>query len=75
MSACENCHGTGQVREIDESKLVPNENLTIAQGAVASWHLPGRNFMPVVAEHAGVRIHVPFKDLTQKEKDFVLNAP
>lgn len=75
MGACENCHGTGQVREIDESKLVPNENLTIAQGAVASWHLPGHNFMPVVAEHAGVRIHVPFKDLTQKEKDFVLNAP
>lgn len=73
--ACENCHGTGQVREIDESKLIADENLTIEEGAIASWRLPGRNFMPNVAEHAGVRINVPFKDLTDKEKDFVLNGP
>lgn len=73
--ACENCGGTGKVRQLDESKLISDENLTIADGAVASWRLPGRNFMPSVAEHAGVRIHVPFKDLTDKEKDFVLNGP
>ncbi|MCI5812086.1 MAG: excinuclease ABC subunit UvrA [Lactobacillus sp.] len=73
--ACTNCHGTGQVRSIDESKLIGDENLSLAEGAVASWHLPGRNFMPNVAEQAGVRIHVPYKDLTAKEKDFVLNGP
>lgn len=73
--ACENCQGTGVVREIDESKLIGNPNLSLADGAVASWHLPGRNFMPSVAEQAGVRIHVPYKDLTDKEKDFVLNGP
>lgn len=73
--ACQNCGGTGKVRELDESKLVPDDNLTIKEGAVASWSLPGRNFMPNVAEFAGVRINVPFKDLTQKEKNFVLNGP
>lgn len=73
--ACANCHGTGQVREIDENKLIGDENLTLAEGAVASWHLPGRNFMPNVAEQAGVRINIPYKDLTAKEKDFVLNGP
>ncbi|WP_251546457.1 ATP-binding cassette domain-containing protein [Limosilactobacillus caecicola] len=73
--ACENCHGTGQVRTLDESKLIGDENLSLADGAVASWHLPGRNFMPSVAQQAGVRIHVPYKDLTDKEKDFVLNGP
>lgn len=73
--ACTNCQGTGQVREIDESKLIGDENLSLADGVVASWHLPGRNFMPNVAEQAGVRIHVPYKDLTDKEKDFVLNGP
>lgn len=73
--ACTNCHGTGQVRSIDESKLIGDENLSLAEGAVASWHLPGRNFMPNVAEQAEVRIHVPYKDLTAKEKDFVLNGP
>ncbi len=73
--ACTNCQGTGQVRTIDDSKLIGDENLSLADGAVASWHLPGRNFMPNVAEQAGVRIHVPYKDLTDKEKDFVLNGP
>ncbi|MGM9892651.1 ATP-binding cassette domain-containing protein [Limosilactobacillus sp.] len=73
--ACTNCQGTGQVREIDDSKLIGDENLSLADGAVASWHLPGRNFMPNVAEQAGVRIHVPYKDLTAREKDFVLNGP
>ena len=73
--ACERCGGTGKVRQLDESKLIADPNLSIRDGAVASWNLPGRNFMPNVAEHAGVRIDIPYKDLTEKEKDFVLNGP
>ena len=73
--ACTNCGGTGKVRQLDENKLIADPNLSIEDGAVASWSLPGRNFMPSVAQHAGVRIDVPFKDLTEKEKDFVLNGP
>lgn len=73
--ACTECGGTGKVRQLDENKLIADENLSIEDCAVASWSLPGRNFMPSVAQHAGVRINVPFKDLTKKEKDFVLNGP
>lgn len=73
--ACKRCQGTGRVRELDEEKLIGDENLTLDEGAVASWHLPGRNFMPQVAEQAGVRINVPYKDLSPKEKNFVLNGP
>lgn len=73
--ACETCQGTGNVRQLDESKLIADEKLSLADGAVASWRLPGCNFMPSVAEQAGVRINVPFKELTAKEKDFVLNGP
>lgn len=73
--ACETCQGTGNVRQLDESKLIADEELSLADGAVASWRLPGCNFMPSVAEQAGVRINVPFKELTAKEKDFVLNGP
>ena len=73
--ACTEGGGTGKVRQLDENKLIADENLTIEDGAVASWNLPGRSFMPNVAQHAGVRIDVPFKDLTPKEKDFVLNDP
>lgn len=73
--ACEKCHGTGKVRQLDENKLIADENLSLNEGAIASWRLPGRNFMPSVAEQAGVRVDVPFKELTAKEKDFVLNGP
>ncbi len=73
--ACERCQGTGKVRQLDEDKLIGDPNLSVADGAVASWHLPGRNFMPKVAEQAGVRINVPYKELTAKEKDFILNGP
>lgn len=73
--ACPTCHGTGKVRQLDETKLIGDPNLALEQGAVASWHLPGRNFMPSVAQQAGVRIDVPYKDLTAKEKEFVINGP
>lgn len=72
--ACPQCHGTGKIRELDESKLIGDETLTLDQGAVASWHLPGRNFMPTVAASLGVRTDVPYKDLTDKEKDIVLHG-
>lgn len=73
--ACTDCGGTGKVRQLDENKLIADENLTVEEGAIASWSLPGRNFMPSVAQHAGVRIDVPYKDLTDKEKEFLLNGP
>ena len=72
--ACPECHGTGKVRELDESKLIGDENLSLAEGVVASWHLPGRNFMPTVAETLGVRTDVPYKDLTDAEKEIVLHG-
>lgn len=72
--ACKKCDGTGKIRQLNEDKLIADETLSIEDGAVASWSLPGRNFMPSVAQHAGVRIDIPFKDLTDKEKDFVLNG-
>lgn len=72
--ACKRCHGTGKVRQLDENQLIGDENQTLAEGAVASWHLPGRNFMPTVAETLGVRINIPYKDLTDHEKDIVLHG-
>ena len=63
------------MRQLDENKLIADENLSLNEGAIASWRLPGRNFMPSVAEQAGIRVDVPFKELTAKEKTFVLNGP
>lgn len=72
--ACPNCNGTGQVRTLDESKLIGDPKRSLDEGVVQSWHLPGRNFMVTVAKYLGVRTDVPWKDLTDHERDIVLNG-
>ncbi|KRK98558.1 excinuclease ATPase subunit [Secundilactobacillus odoratitofui DSM 19909 = JCM 15043] len=72
--ACPTCDGLGVVRELDENKLIGDESLSIDEGVVASWHLPGRNFMPKVVATLGVRTNVPYRDLTAKEKQIVLHG-
>lgn len=72
--ACPTCQGLGITRRLDSSKLIDAPEKTIADGAVASWRIPGRNFMPIVAQAAGVRINVPYQELTASEKDFVLHG-
>lgn len=73
--ACATCSGTGIVREIDESRLVPNPNKAITEGAVASWSLFGLAVMPQVVAEFGVRTDIPYKDLTNKEKHIVMHGP
>ncbi|GAB6091815.1 excinuclease ABC subunit UvrA [Furfurilactobacillus curtus] len=72
--ACPTCGGLGEVRQIAVDRLIGDETKTIRQGAVNAWHLPGRNFMPIVAEAVGIRIDVPYKDLTEREKQLVLHG-
>ena len=73
--ACPTCGGTGVVRDIDESTLIADPNLTLEEGAVAPWRNLMWSLMPQVAREMGVRIDVPYKDLTDAEKDIVLHGP
>jgi excinuclease ABC subunit A len=73
--ACKTCSGTGLVRTVDESTLVPDENLTIDEGAVLPWQTLMWSLMKDIARDLGVRTDVPFKDLTPKERDIVFNGP
>ncbi len=75
QGACEVCGGTGIVRTVDKSTLVPDESLTIDEGAVAPWGTLMWSLMTDVCREMGVRTNVPFKDLTDKEKDIVYNGP
>ncbi len=75
QGACRKCDGTGTVRTVDESTLIPDENLTIDEGAVAPWNTLMWSLMKDVCRAIGVRTDVPFKDLTDKEKDIVLHGP
>ncbi len=73
--ACKRCGGIGTVMTVDESTLVPNEELTIDQGAVAPWNSLMWTLMTDVCRAMGVRTDVPFKDLTPEEKDIVYHGP
>ncbi|ALG85473.1 hypothetical protein [Gordonia phthalatica] len=73
--ACPTCQGTGQVRGIDDATLVPNPDETIADGAVRPWSMFGLTVMPQVAEALGVRIDVPYRELTDAEREIVMNGP
>ena len=75
QGACKTCSGTGVVRTVDKSTLVPDENLTIDEGAVAPWGTLMWSLMTDVCREMGVRTNIPFKDLTDKEKDIVYNGP
>ena len=75
QGACRKCDGTGTVRTVDESTLIPDENLTIDEGAVAPWNTLMWSLMKDVCREMGVRTDVPFKDLTDREKDIVLHGP
>ena len=75
QGACATCGGTGIVRTVDKSTLVPDESLTIDEGAVAPWGTLMWSLMTDVCREMGVRTNVPFKDLTDKEKDIVYNGP
>ena len=75
QGACPKCNGTGIVHTVDKSTLVPDETLTIDQGAVAPWNSLMWSLMVDVCREMGVRTNIPFKDLTDKEKDIVYNGP
>ena len=75
QGACKCCDGTGVVRTVDESTLVPDESLSIDEGAVAPWQTLMWSLMKDIAREMGVRTDVPFKDLTEKERDIVFHGP
>jgi len=73
--ACKTCGGTGLVQTVDRQSLIPDENLTIENGAVAPWNSLMWSLMTDVCKAMGVRIDVPFKDLTPQEKEIVYDGP
>ncbi len=75
QGACRTCEGTGIVREVDMSTLVPDDSLTIDEGAVAPWQSLMWSLMKDMARDMGVRTDVPWRDLTDRERDIVLHAP
>lgn len=75
QGACRTCDGTGLVRNVDLAALVPDESLTIDEGAVAPWNTLMWSLMTDVCRAMGVRTNVPFRNLTPEEKEIVYHGP
>ncbi len=75
QGACHTCGGTGVVQTVDRTTLVPDESLSIDEGAVAPWNSLMWSLMTDVCREMGVRTDVPFRELTDREKDIVYNGP
>lgn len=75
QGACPTCDGTGMVWTVDRSTLIPDESLSIDEGAVAPWNSLMWSLMTDVCRAMGVRTDIPFRDLTDQEKDIVYNGP
>ena len=75
QGACRTCGGTGSVRTVNMESLVPDDSLTIDKGAVAPWNSLMWTLMTDVCRAMGVRTDVPFRDLTDAEKEIVYHGP
>lgn len=75
QGACPECSGTGMIRTVDRESLVPDESLSIDEGAVRPWQTLMWSLMKDIARDLGVRTDVPFRELTEKERDIVFNGP
>ena len=75
QGACPTCGGTGLVRTVDESTLISDDSLTIDEGAVLPWKTLMWSLMTDVCREMGVRTDVPFRDLTDREKEIVYHGP
>ena len=75
QGACPKCGGTGSVRTVDLDSLVPDDSISIDDGAVAPWNSLMWSLMTDVCREMGVRTDVPFRDLTEEEKEIVYHGP
>lgn len=75
QGACRTCSGTGIVRTVDLATLVPDPSLTIDEGAVVPWNTLMWSLMADVCREMGVRTNIPFRDLTEEEKEIVYHGP
>ena len=75
QGACQKCGGTGSVRTVNVASLVPDDTLSIDEGAVAPWNSLMWSLMTDVCREMGVRTEVPFRDLTAEEKKIVYHGP
>ena len=78
MGACQTCKGFGNILEIDEAKVVPNPNLSLAQGALNPFTMPSaetdKKALFAYAKKTKIDLHSPWKDLPADQKKRIWNG-
>lgn len=76
FGSCPDCDGLGIKLEVDLDLVVPDDRLTLREGALAPWNPISSNYYPQMLEQAMIHFDIdmdtPFSDLTKEEKDLVL---
>ncbi|HEX4927767.1 MAG TPA: excinuclease ABC subunit UvrA, partial [Burkholderiales bacterium] len=78
IGACEACRGFGRVIGVDFGLVVPNENLSLKQGAVRPWQSPSfkecQDDLEKYAKKRRIPLDVPFRELSEAQKTWVLEG-
>jgi excinuclease ABC subunit A len=78
FGACPTCHGFGNIIELDMDLVVPDRSKSINQGAIEPWSKPHYRAqlaeLKRMARKAGVRLDVPWEELTDAERTFVIDG-
>ncbi len=78
LGACENCRGFGRVIDIDYELVVPDSSRTLAQGAVKPWQTESyrecQGDLMHFAEQRGISIDMPWRNLSEEEKSWVIDG-
>ncbi len=71
--ACPTCHGLGVAHDVAEDLLVPDESLSIREGAIAAWPgaWQGKNLLRVT-KAVGIDVDAPWRELARKDRDWLL---
>ena len=78
IGACPKCRGFGRIIQVDYAKAIPNQKLSIDQGAIKAWqgavYGESNKDLLLFCKKESIPTHIPFADLTQEQRDFVING-
>ena len=75
IGACPTCKGFGNILDVDEAKVIPNPNMSLAQGALSPFTMPSaaheKKQLLAYCKRAKIDIHTPWKDLPKAQRDVI----
>ena len=78
FGACPSCDGLGMKLQVDINMVIPNDELSLRDGAIEPWYTSTSTYYPqlleAVCKHFNIDYEMPFKDLSQAHKDIILQG-